>query len=179
MQTCAKPNLRKGEYGEIIVSVGIRPLGPVTVRPKCGRNNKCVKLVFNPSSVTINPDDFKVPKRIRVSFKEGAVGDEKVKMVFTGGGYGNDFQSETYRFIEDPKVNLILSENPIDEGESTKVTATLNKVSNKKTTVTISAMHGLNATEDDYALSDNKILTIVKGKKISTGDVTITAIDSA
>ena len=56
--------------------------------------------------------------------------------------------------------------------------ATLNPPSSQATTVNISAMPGLHATADDYSLSTNTTLTVDAGKTISTGEVTITAIDN-
>ena len=177
-------HLRKGEYEIVKVWVSVKPAGNVLVTPICKNNTRtgegyCEKLEFDPPTITIEPVGFAQKKSFKVSFKDGAIGTEIVEFRFRGGGYRNSIRGSRFRLIEDPNVTLSLSKNPIDEDEETTVTATLNKASNKETTVEISATRGLNATEGDYILSDDKILTIVKGNTISTGDVTITAVDHA
>ncbi len=77
-----------------------------------------------------------------------------------------------------PVVRLNLAPNPIEEGESTTVTAYLNAPSSKATTITISAEENPPALNSDYFLSVNKVLTIAPEAKTSSGEVvTITAAE--
>ena len=74
-----------------------------------------------------------------------------------------------------PQVTLVLSEASIDEdGESTTVTATQDRVSNLPTEVTVSVPAGSPVT-----LSDNRKLTIPAGATESTGTVKITGVDDS
>ena len=78
-----------------------------------------------------------------------------------------------------PTVTLKLSAPRISEnGGSTTVTATMNRPSSAKTTVTVSAAAQRPALESDYNLSTNRTLTIAAGATRSTGTVTITAVDN-
>ncbi len=77
-----------------------------------------------------------------------------------------------------PTVTLLLSSSLIgEEGESTSVTATLNRASSEETTVTISAEAIPPASDTDYELIGNTTLTIAAGETTSTGTVTITSVD--
>ena len=81
---------------------------------------------------------------------------------------------------EAPTATLILTPSSISEnGESSTVTATLNRTSSAATTVTVSAAAGANAVDGDFTLSDNTTLTIAPGVTTSTGTVTIAAVDNA
>ena len=74
-----------------------------------------------------------------------------------------------------PQVTLVLSEASIDEdGESTTVTATQDRLSNLPTEVTVSVPAGSPVT-----LSDNRKLTIPAGATESTGTVKITGVDDS
>ena len=78
-----------------------------------------------------------------------------------------------------PTVTLSLSEGSIGEdGETSRVTATLSGVSSEATTVTVSAMAVSPAAAGDFTLSTNKVLTIAAGQTASSGDVTITAVNN-
>ena len=78
-----------------------------------------------------------------------------------------------------PTVTLELSSTSIlENGGSTIVTATLDRPSSAKTTVTVSATHMSPVMTSDYALSNNTMLTIAAGATTSTGEVTITAVDN-
>ena len=58
------------------------------------------------------------------------------------------------------------------------VTASLDHASSVATTVTISVGPDSPATDSDYNLSSNKVLTISAGATASTGTVTVTAVDN-
>ncbi len=78
-----------------------------------------------------------------------------------------------------PAVTLLLDPAAIAEnGESTTVTVTQDRASSKETTITISVFPTAPATESDYTLSTNRILTIAAGDTESTGLVTITAVNN-
>ena len=78
-----------------------------------------------------------------------------------------------------PTVTLALSPASIAEsGGTATVTARLNHPSSQATTVTVSAEAGPPAVSGDFALSDNKTLTIAAGETASTGTVEITAQDN-
>ena len=78
-----------------------------------------------------------------------------------------------------PSVVLHLSLLSIGEnGGSSTVTATLSHVSSATTTITVLAAAGANAADEDFSLSANPILTIDAGETMSTGTVTITAVNN-
>ena len=78
-----------------------------------------------------------------------------------------------------PRVTLTLSDSSIAEnGGTTTVTATQDKLDGADTQVTISVTPTSPATASDYRLSTNATLTIPAGQRTSTGIVTITAIDN-
>ena len=83
---------------------------------------------------------------------------------------------------EQAKVTLVLSPSSISEsgsGNSTTVTARLDKVAATPVTITVSAAPVSPATSADFTLSANKVLTIAVNATTSTGTVTITAVDNA
>ena len=74
---------------------------------------------------------------------------------------------------------MSLSDTAIGEnGESTTVTATLDRVSGEDTTVTVAATPVAPAVSADYSWSTNRILTIAAGQTTSTGEVTLTAVNN-
>ncbi len=78
-----------------------------------------------------------------------------------------------------PAVTLLLDPATIEEsGESTTVTATLDRASDEETTIAVSVLPDAPATASDYMLSDPLTLTIAAGELTSTGLVTITAVDN-
>ncbi len=78
-----------------------------------------------------------------------------------------------------PPVAITLTSTSISENAGqTSVTATLNQVLDMETTIAISVLPEAPATDSDYLLSDNVILTIAEGEIESTGLVTITAVDN-
>ena len=79
-----------------------------------------------------------------------------------------------------PAVQLLLSPAPISEnGGVSNVTARLDHPSSEPTTVTVTATAGDHATDQDFALSANRVLSIAAGARASTGEVTITAVDDS
>ncbi len=92
-----------------------------------------------------------------------------------------------------PEVSLVLTPSEIlrpgalvpeiSENGTLTVTATMDKAASATVTVTISVAPanynapGEFATEDDYVVSDNKVLTFAPGSLASTGVVTITGVD--
>ena len=79
-----------------------------------------------------------------------------------------------------PTVTLILTPDSIDENKgSSTVTAELSHVSGQETTLTVAASVGDNTADGDFALSTNTVLTIAAGTTISTGTVTIDAVDNS
>ena len=78
-----------------------------------------------------------------------------------------------------PQVTLTLTPASITEdGGTSTVTASLDRMSSQDTIVTVSAAPVSPATEGDYTLSVNRELTIAAGATDSTGEVTITAVDN-
>ena len=78
-----------------------------------------------------------------------------------------------------PAVTLSLSNDLIGEnGGATTVTALLSHASSEATTVMISVNPDSPASSADYSISTNRILTIAAGQTLSTGTVTITAVDN-
>ena len=85
-----------------------------------------------------------------------------------------------------PAVTLALSEpdvskpDTVDEsgaGNSSTVTATLSGRSSAEVILTVAATAGANAVAGDFTLSSAKTLTIAAGSTVSTGAVTVTAVD--
>ena len=73
-----------------------------------------------------------------------------------------------------PTMMLVLTPTSISEsGGTSTVTASLDRLSSKETTITVSAVSP--ASADDFILSEDRILTIAAGELTSTGTVTITA----
>ena len=78
-----------------------------------------------------------------------------------------------------PTVSLALTPSTISEnGGVSTVTATLSGTSSAEVTVTVSASADSPATNDDFTLSTNKVLTIAAGSTASTGVVTITGVNN-
>ena len=81
---------------------------------------------------------------------------------------------------ETPTVTLSLSRSSIPEnGGTATVTARQDRVSSEPTVVTVGASPTPPADAGDYRLSAEPILTIPVGERVSTGMVTITAVDNA
>ncbi len=163
---------------ETTVTISAEPVSPATTD----------HYLLSPTNetLTIAAGDINSTGRVTITANDNDIFGPPEKQIRVSGTASDhvDAPEDVILKIQDneeaPKVSLTLKPESINEdGESATVTAALDRASNQDTTVTISAMPGFNAMEDDYALSDNKILTIVKGKKISTGDVKITAVDNA
>ena len=78
-----------------------------------------------------------------------------------------------------PEVTLALSQTSIAEnGGVSAVTAMLNRPSSEAVTVTVSAAAVSPAVSGDFTLSGNRRLTITAGQTMSTGTVTITAVNN-
>ena len=87
---------------------------------------------------------------------------------------------------ETPAVTLALSEPDTSKpdtiaesgsGNASTVTATLSGTSSEAVTLTVAAAPGANTVEGDFTLSSAKTLTIAAGSTVSTGTVTVTAVD--
>ena len=118
--------------------------------------------------ITANNNDVDTPdKMVRVSGtasnSQGVTDPSDVRLTITDDD-------------DAPTVTLELSADSISEdGESTTVTAKLNRASSERTTVTITGTPVDPAAEADFTLSANKTLTITAGQTSSTGTVRITA----
>ena len=78
-----------------------------------------------------------------------------------------------------PAVTLVLTPASITENEGTStVSATLSHPSNEATTVVVSASAGSGTDGEDFALSENRTLTIAAGATASTGTVTVETVDN-
>ena len=79
-----------------------------------------------------------------------------------------------------PRVTLALSKTTTSEGDSTAIgiTASLSHPSSRDTTVNISAAGVGAATNSDFELSTNRMVTITTGQTTSTGTVTLRTIDN-
>ncbi len=79
-----------------------------------------------------------------------------------------------------PTVTLVLTPDSVTEaGGESVVTARLDRASGADTTVTVSAAPVAPATEADYRLGANRVLTIPAGGTESVGRVTVTAVNNA
>ncbi len=79
-----------------------------------------------------------------------------------------------------PTVTLVLTPDSVTEaGGESVVTARLDRASGADTTVTVSAAPVAPATEADYRLGANRVLTIAAGGTESVGRVTVTAVNNA
>ncbi|MCY4574092.1 MAG: hypothetical protein OXF01_14975, partial [Gemmatimonadetes bacterium] len=87
-----------------------------------------------------------------------------------------------------PRVSLVLTptgtvsagNTSLTETGFVTVTATMDKAATDTVTVTLSVAPSpidQFATTDDYVVSENKVLTFVPGSTVSTGTVTVTAVD--
>ncbi len=109
---------------------------------------------------------------------QGITGSIEVELTNEQGTMG---QSEVELTILDdeeaPRATLLLSPSLIGEdGETTTVTATLNRPSSEPTTIVVTVLPDAPATASDYLLSTNATLTIAAGATVSTGLVTITSV---
>ncbi len=100
----------------------------------------------------------------------------------TAGGHDAANPDDVTLTIEDdegpPTLRLVLTPPQIPEyGGTSTVMAILNRASHAQTTVTVSAVAVSPAVAGDFALSENRVLTIAAGATTSTGEVTITAVD--
>ena len=127
---------------------------------------------------------------VRIDAVDNAVQDPDRQVTVSGaasnsiGGFANP--ADVTLTIEDdeapPKPKLVLSRSTIGESgtnNSASVTATMTPVSERATTITVSAAPGGGADSSDFTLSANKTLTIAAGDSTSTGAVTVTAVDNA
>ena len=137
--------------------------------------------------IHVPPGDLVGP-RVRLTFKDNDVDapDVQFGMQFNTYNKISDYKPtvwhETLTILDDdgpPTVTLNLSPASIDEnGETSRVTASLSHRSSEDTTVTVSATPVSPAAAGDYRLSSNLELLIPAGAKKSTGEVTITGVDN-
>ena len=83
---------------------------------------------------------------------------------------------------DDPRVALVLSAATLAEsgaGSEATVSATLDGASGAGTTVTVGVAPGAHAAPGDFTLSAANTLTIAAGATVSTGTVTVAAVDDA
>ncbi len=81
-----------------------------------------------------------------------------------------------------PTVSLVMTPTTIGEsgaGNASTVTAMLSGLLSAPVTVTVATAPGANTTATDYTVTANKVLKIAAGETVSTGVVTITAVDNA
>ena len=95
---------------------------------------------------------------------------------------GNPVYSTTYHIVTNntpERVNLVLTPGTIEEtGGVSTVTATIEEPVKDEFTVTVAVTPRFPATDDDFTVSANKVLTFPAGATESTGEVTITAVDN-
>ncbi len=102
----------------------------------------------------------------------------------SGGGVGNP-TNMTLTITDDegiPTVSLVLAPTTIAEsgaGNASTVTAMLSGPLSAPVTVTVTTASGANTATTDYTVTANKVLEIAAGATLSTGVVTITAVDNA
>ena len=97
--------------------------------------------------------------------------------VTTSNGSNSD---RILRIVKDDAVPVTLKLTPEAIGETggvSTVTASLERESNAVTTVSVSAEAVAPAGPGDFALSVNRTLTIAVGETLSTGEVTVGAVD--
>ena len=122
-------------------------------------------------TVTVAGDDVDEPNETFTVALSNVSGATLVKATGTGTITDDD---------DAPTVTLVLTPDTIAEaaGQSA-VTATLDHPSSEETTVTVSAAPESPAVAGDYTLSTDRVLTIAAGATVSTGAVTITAVNNA
>ncbi len=95
-----------------------------------------------------------------------------------GGNLTNFFYAEWVPIVALPRATLALSSSWIAEnGGVATVTATLDKAALSAATVTVAAAPGSGATAGDFSLSGAATLTFATGATVSSGAVTVTAVD--
>ncbi len=123
----------------------------------------------NPLTITsvdnqVDAPDKTVQVRGTASNDQGIINPMDVELTITD----ND---------EAPRATLLLSSSLIGEdGETTTVTATLNRPSSEETTIDVTVLPDAPATSSDYMLSGNTTLTFEAGATVSSGMVTITSV---
>ncbi len=150
------------ESGTAILGVDFAPVDPFPLTILANATNGTARFEFTPL-----PDDLHEPEEtIHVTGSSPLVPVEPGTLAL--------FDSDLT-----PEVILELVPSVIEEGGESRISARLTGKSSEATMITVSASHDLPVTEEDYALSPARTLTIAAGEFTSTGAVTITAADNA
>ncbi len=107
---------------------------------------------------------------------------ETVQIIGTTGVDGLEVSTATLKLLDTdpiPEVTLVLTPEAISEsGESTTISALMSPASSQATVIEVSAVPDSPATPKDYMLSSNNTLIVESGAMVSTGEVSITALDN-
>ena len=179
-----------GGTGSYILALRTEPTGPVTVTVSGEAGGALVSTVGGTpaatTQLTFTPSNYDLAQTVLVTGVDDAVvnpADRTATLTHTavGGGYDSvsSHNTVTVTLIDDDDgvltLTLHLDSSSISEnGGSSTVTATLSHPSSEAVSVTVSA-----PASDAYSLSANSTLSIAAGQTISTGTVTLTAIDNA
>ncbi len=154
--------------------------GDVTITPMSGDTS--IATVSGP--LVFESDNWEEAQTVTITGVNDDVDNAGEKRATTithsvsGGDYGGvsaaPVSVEVTDDDADPTVTLALSPDPVTEGQSSTVTATLNRASEGVTTVTVSATAGSGTAASDFTLNGTQ-LTIPAGQLSSTGSVTIAA----
>ena len=108
--------------------------------------------------------------------------DETVRVDGATTVAGLSVTGTTLEIIDDdasPTATLSLSDTSIaEDGGVATVTAGLSHASSEPTTVTVSVSPDSPATNSDYVLSADRVLTVAAGATASTGSVTVTGVNN-
>ncbi len=150
------------ESGTAILGVDFAPVDPFSLTILAHATNGTARFEFTPL-----PDDLhEAEETIHVTGSS--------PLVAVAPGTLTLFDSDLT-----PEVILELDPSVIEEGGESRISARLTGKSSEATVITVSASHDLPVTEEDYALSPARMLTIAAGEFTSTGAVTITTADNA
>ena len=161
----------------------------VSAAPGTGADSSDFTLSAN-KTLTIAAGQTASTGEVRIDAVDNAVQDPDRQVTVSGsvsnsiGGFADP--GDVTLTIEDdeasPKPKLVLSRSTIGESgtnNSASVTATMTPVSERATTITVSATPRAGADSSDFTLSANRTLTIAAGDSTSTGAVTVSALDNA
>ncbi len=162
--------------------------GTVTINVASGASSVAT---VDKTSLQFDATNWSTPQVVTITAKDDAIDNSGNKrttnITHTVSATGNDYAGETAASVAvtvndndgTPQISLVLTPAGIGEkGGSTTVTATMNGTSSQNVVLTVSAAAGTGAAAGDFTLTGTT-LTIVAGTQVSTGTVTITAVDNA
>jgi len=182
--------LREPSSQEISLTVSVEPVGHAMATDFTMSSNKVLSIAPGNTNSTGMVTITAVNNTVDVEDKEfnvkgkasgGAITENGGIIITNGQGIADPEDKLLTITDDDSTLTMVFSASAINESGSsnqTTVTARLNDPLNENIVLTVSVDPLGPAVEGDFTLSSN-MLTILAGETISTGTVTITAVDNA